>query len=76
MKPARYRGKQDHFETMRHNLNGALSFCGAHNLDLSVQEDGELISVKKAKTLTEAARPSIFKRRDVHPDVLKFSRPP
>lgn len=38
MKPTRYRGKQDHFETMRHNLNGALSFCG-----LSVQEDGELI---------------------------------
>ena len=51
MKPTRYRGKQDHFETMRHNLNGALSFCG-----LSVQEDGELISVKKAKTLTEFCR--------------------
>jgi predicted DNA-binding transcriptional regulator YafY len=38
IKPTRYRGRQDHFESMRHNLNGALSFCG-----LSVQEDGELI---------------------------------
>ena len=74
MKPTRYRGKQDHFETMRHNLNGALSFCG-----LSVQEDGELISVKKAKTLTEAkqrayALRASLKRRDVHPDVLKFCK--
>ena len=26
MKPTRYRGEQDQFETMRHNLNGAPSF--------------------------------------------------
>ena len=74
MKPTRYRDKQEHFETMRHNLNGALSFCG-----LSVEEDGALVPVKKAKTLTEAeqradALRASLKRRDVHPDVLKFCK--
>ena len=74
MKPTRYRGEQDQFQTMRHNLNGALSFCG-----LSVQEDGELASVRRAKTLTEAeqradALRASLKRRDVHTDVLKFCK--
>ena len=74
MKPTRYRGEQDQFETMRHNLNGALSFCG-----LSVQEDGEFASVRRAKTLTEAeqradALRASLKRRDVHTDVLKFCK--
>ena len=56
---------------MRHNLNGTLSFCG-----LSVQEDGDLVPVKQAKTLTESdqsadALRASLKRRDVHPDVLE-----
>ena len=72
IKPTRYRGRQDHFESMRHNLNGALSFCG-----LSVQEDGDLVPVKQAKTLTESeqradALRASLKRRDVHPDVLEY----
>ena len=44
-----------------------------------MQEDGELASVRRAKTLTEAeqradALRASLKRRDVHPDVLKFCK--
>lgn len=74
MKPSRYLGNQGRFETMRYNLNGALSFCG-----LSVEEDGRVVPVKKATTLTEAEQRAdalrlSLQRRDVHPDVLEFCK--
>ena len=74
MKPSRYLGKQERFEKMGHNLNGALSFGG-----LSVEENGNVVLTKKATTLREAEQRAdalrvSLKRRDVHPDVLEFCK--
>jgi uncharacterized protein (TIGR02391 family) len=74
MKPARYVKNPEQFETRRTNLNWALSFSG-----LAVDESGNVISIKKAHTLSEAAKraeelQADLRTRGVHPDVLRFCR--
>ena len=74
MKPERYASRPDHFETIRTDLNRALSFAG-----LALDEAGHLISVKRARTLSEAERraeelKAHLVTRGVHPDVLRFCR--
>ena len=74
MKPARYVREAHRFEPMRMNLNKALAFAG-----LAVQSNGNLVSVDKAQTLSEAQRRASdlcedLELRSVHPDVLKFCR--
>jgi uncharacterized protein (TIGR02391 family) len=59
---------------MRLNLNKALAFAG-----LAVEASGELVSVERAQTLSEAERRANDLREDlglrnVHPDVLRFCR--
>ncbi|HBB86759.1 MAG TPA: TIGR02391 family protein [Blastocatellia bacterium] len=74
MKPARYVKNPERFEARRSNLNLALSFSG-----LAVDVSGNIISIKKAHTLSEAARraeelQTNLRTRGVHPDVLRFCR--
>jgi uncharacterized protein (TIGR02391 family) len=74
MKPAAHARKPERFEPMRSKLNVALSFIG-----LAVDEAGKLISVKQARTLSEAQNRanelrSELELRKVHPDVLRFCR--
>jgi uncharacterized protein (TIGR02391 family) len=74
MKPARYVKNPEQFETRRTNLNLALSFSG-----LAVDESGNVISIKEAHTLSEAAKraealQADLRTRGVHPDVLRFCR--
>jgi len=74
MKPERYAKQPERFEPMRTNLNRALAFSG-----LAVSASGELSSVTRAETLTEAQRRADELRADltsrgVHPDVLRFCR--
>lgn len=74
MKPARYVRDPHRYEPMRMNLNKALLFAG-----LAVQPNGELVSVDKAETLSEARHRASELRgdlelRNVHGDVLRFCR--
>lgn len=74
MKPARYVKNPEQFEARRTNLNLALSFSG-----LAVDASGNVVSIKKARTLSEAARraeelQADLRPRGVHPDVLRFCR--
>jgi len=74
MKPERYTKQPERFEPMRANLNQALAFSG-----IAIDAKGELSSVTRAETLTEAARRADelradLTRRGVHPDVLRFCR--
>lgn len=74
MNPVRYVGNRDYFETERAKLNGVLAFSG-----LTLGDDGQLRTVKKAQTLTEAEaaagalRKALLERK-VHADVLTFCR--
>lgn len=72
--PARYVGMQEAFEQRRAGVNGVLSFVG-----LEYRDDGRFHSVAKVKTLEEAEDRANrlrqkLRRRDVHPDVLRFCR--
>lgn len=72
--PVRHVGYEDSFEARRSSLNEVLSFAG-----LSIGEDGKVVPVTKAATLTQAAQRAdelrrILRNRNVHPDVLKFCR--
>ncbi len=74
MKPSRFIGSQDRFETLRSNLNAALSFSG-----LEISESGDLSTCRKVSTLTEAENRASqlklsLKERDIHSDVIKFCR--
>jgi uncharacterized protein (TIGR02391 family) len=74
MKPEQYAREPKRYEPMRANLNRALAFAG-----LAVEETGNLVSVEKAQTLTEAQRRANELRADlelrkVHPDVLRFCK--
>lgn len=74
MKPARYLRDSHRYEPMRMRLNKALSFAG-----LAVESNGELITVDKAQTLSEAQRRASELRddlelRNVHPDLLRFCK--
>ena len=74
MKPERYARQAERFEPMRANLNRALAFVG-----IAVNDDGTLVAVDEARTLSEAQRRAEGLRadliaRDVHPDVLIFCR--
>ena len=74
MKPVRYVGKTEAFESRRNALNHVLIFAG-----LELGRDGQLRPRAAAKTLTEAEqragrlRAELLKR-SVHPDVLRFCR--
>lgn len=74
MKPERYTREPDRFEPMRANLNHALAFAG-----LAVEASGELISVERASTLSEAQQRAADLRadlqvRNIHPDIIRFCR--
>jgi uncharacterized protein (TIGR02391 family) len=74
MKPSRFIGNQERFETLRSNLNAALSFSG-----LEISQSGELSTCSKVSTLTEAENRASqlklsLKERDIHQDVIKFCR--
>jgi len=70
MVPARYLGAPDLFELRRGALNEALSFCARH-----IEEDGRLVRVNGASTLSEArARAqrlrTVLHDRGAHPRLL------
>lgn len=74
MKPEKYARDMHRYEPMRANLNRALAFVG-----MCVEEDGSLVSVEHARTLSDAQRRAKELRADldvrgVHPDVLAFCR--
>ena len=74
MEPARWLSDPQRFEYLRHRLNEALAFCG-----YTLGEDGKLRVGKPARTLSEAQERATrlrdeLRRRQVHPDVLKFCR--
>jgi len=74
IKPVRYTKQPERFETMRANLNRTLSFAG-----IAILDDGSLVEVKQAQTISEAYRRADELRLDliqrgVHPDVLFFCR--
>jgi hypothetical protein len=61
MKPERFARQPERFEPMRTNLNVALSFPG-----LCVRESGELESIEKVVTLSEAKRRAQELRADLN----------
>ena len=74
MKPVRYVGKSDVFESRRLQLNQVLVFVG-----VELGNDGQLRQRVAARTLSEAeARAGRLKsellKRNVHSDVLRFCR--
>ena len=74
MKPARYISDPARFGALRDGVNEALAFQGLH-----VAEDGRLTRGAIAKTLNEAAEiagrlQAEMKRRQVHPEVIKYCR--
>jgi uncharacterized protein (TIGR02391 family) len=74
MRPERYARCPERFEPMRANVNRALAFSG-----LAVDAAGQLSSVDRAETLSEAQRRADELRADlttrgVHTDVLRFCR--
>ena len=72
--PVRYVGKKSQFELRRERLNQVLSFAG-----YKIGEDGKLIFVAEARTITEAEQRagrlrSALLQRGVHPDMLRFCK--
>ncbi len=70
MRPARYTGSPEVFEDRRHELNVTLSFAA-----LRLEEDGRLVRVRAASTLTDARRRAQRLRqtladRHAHPRLL------
>lgn len=73
--PSRFQDKPDDYLKLRQGVNFHLAFLG-----LEVGQDGHLRAIAKAKTLSEAATraaevQSELRKRQVHPDVLRFCRP-
>ena len=74
MNPVLYHQNSDAYASFRSRLNTPLAFSG-----YQVNERGEIVPVVAARTLTEAEQradrlQSELRRRQVHPDVLKFCR--
>lgn len=74
MDPVKHIGKRDHFDSERHKLNLALSFCGIHLTD-----EGAFKRIEAAATLSDAEQRAgtlrkALRERKVHPDVLEFCR--
>jgi uncharacterized protein (TIGR02391 family) len=74
MNPVLYHQSADYYATFRSRLNTPLAFSG-----YQVNERGEIVPVAAARTLTEAEQRADrlqgeLRRRQVHPDVLKFCR--
>jgi uncharacterized protein (TIGR02391 family) len=74
MNPVLYHANPDYYGSFRSRLNTPFAFCG-----YQVNERGEIVTVTAAHTLTEAEQradrlQSELRRRQVHPDVLKFCR--
>jgi uncharacterized protein (TIGR02391 family) len=74
MTPARHFNNPEWYSSTRYKINQILSFEG-----LSLGEDGILVTIQKASTLTEAAaRASRLREkllsRNVHNDLLKFCK--
>jgi uncharacterized protein (TIGR02391 family) len=72
MNPVLYHANADYYAGFRSRLNTPLAFSG-----YQIDERGEIVSVSAAKTLMEAEQranrlQSELRRRQVHPDVLKF----
>ncbi|MBN1887478.1 MAG: TIGR02391 family protein [Thermoflexales bacterium] len=72
MTPARFAGNRERFNTLKQQLNQALVFAG-----YMLGEDGHLCQVTPATTLDEAEGrtgrlQAELRRREVHPDVLRF----
>ncbi len=74
MHPSRYLSNEEHFESIRSQLNKALSFEG-----LYLEDSGEINRVSKASTISEAQERADKLKRDlisrrIHPDVLHFCK--
>lgn len=74
MDPVLYTNNHSRFDTMRHELNKVLAFCG-----YTLGEDGKLRMQTPVHTLTEAEQRAgrlraELQRRSVHSDVLTFCR--
>jgi uncharacterized protein (TIGR02391 family) len=74
MDPVRYVNSRETFDDRRHALNDVLLFSG-----YAIGEDGKLRLTESVKTLDEAEERANrlrteLRRRNVHPDVLKFCR--
>lgn len=74
MNPARFIGKNEQFEDMRHELNKRLSFIG-----LMFTETGKFSRISITTTITEAEQKasrlkSKLEARNVHPKVLEYCR--
>lgn len=74
MSPVLYHQKAEQFAAIRSRLNTPLAFCG-----FQVNDSGDIVPVSAARTLSEAQQradrlQSELRRRQVHPDVLKFCR--
>lgn len=72
MNPVRFAGRAVDFRDYRDRVNVVLAFAG-----LQVREDGRIQAVTRANTLNQAeerasALRTELRRRDVHPEVLKF----
>ena len=72
--PDRFFGARESHEELRASANQVLSFAG-----LELRNDGKLVRVTAARTLSEAELRADrlkgkLKARDVHPDVLAFCR--
>jgi uncharacterized protein (TIGR02391 family) len=74
MNPVLFHQNPDAYAAFRSRLNTTLAFSG-----YQVNERGDIVPVTAARTLTEAEHradilQSELRRRQVHPDVLKFCR--
>lgn len=72
MAPVRFAGNAQRFEDLRVSVNRVLAFAG-----VSLRDDGQLVSIPAAKTLSEAEQRADRLRaklmvREVHSEVLRF----
>lgn len=72
--PARFIGRAAEFESLRSDINQALAFAG-----LEFGEDGQFRTVQAVRNLAEAESrvntlQAKFRRRALHPEVLRFCR--
>jgi len=74
MNPVLYHQSAEYYATFRSHINTPLAFSG-----YQVNERGDIVPITAARTLNEAEQrvdrlQSELRRRQVHPDVLKFCR--
>ncbi len=73
MAPVRFEN-QNRFEELRSAINVKLAFCG-----MQLREDGKVIKVEAAKTITDAEKRANSLRyrlqyRNIHPEIMKYCK--